>query len=278
MSIAALSSELLLTTISSIVKDFMETQHRWAMIKAITPNSFDPHLHLSKSFLMQLKTIEPTYTIKLVRDYIVLCLDYASIAKDTVMESKMRLVDGMDDTVRLMASRILNNEVFQAPAFEEFPGAEPHWTHIPMLVPGDVPGPGTFMNYMIWSGREWYVKEKVSQGMDIRQTPHFIPLIFSAIDAAATMINLPNHSNDKHLEFVKFLLENGADPNERFQGTSLLRKAWAIKGITERAREDIQDLIISYGASRDRKTAIIRTSANEKDQATRWSFRQFCKF
>jgi hypothetical protein len=209
------------------VKDFLENRKTWNRLMATRSHDYDPHLAMSKSYLLQLKLL---YTKTLPRKFfwkiVEKCLYYASLAQPGSGGSLVSVLDELDRTAAELAIRpaVDGSSMMQRYLVEDpytvdvsfhlrnFGILQPHWT-CTMYNSVDSLSGLTFLSLAVRLDLYVYVKARLKSGCLVKQDTGIWPLLSDAIttDEIANRPAFPNGFPSRMM--VKLLLDNGADPN-----------------------------------------------------------------
>ena len=188
------------------VKDFLETPRVWDRIMLAGPRTYDPYLALLRSFIAQLKCLDPgSSCTEAFRRTVSTCMLYACRVQDRLEEgqSAQSLVSLIDDVDRTATN------------FHEVLLMEPSWPSkvFSNLYPDFVvPSSLSFLSLAVKLGLHTYVEAKLHHGCRAHVNDGVVPLLSVAI--------LPCEELEKrflrvfpNVKIVKMLLKHGADPN-----------------------------------------------------------------
>ena len=212
------------------VKDFLETPQVWDRIMLACPRTYDPYLAMCRSFVAQLKCLDPGSTgteafRRIVRKFI----QYAYLVQDRLEEGRsvqsfVSLMDEFDRT---------------ATSFHEASMREPFWpckfcsaweTEAFSLTNGL-----TFLSLAVRVGLHTYLEVKLHHGCLAHDDHGVVPLL---VDAVVPWIGSREQFDIRprpSIKMVKMLLTHKADPN---------------MVLTSRQRLEIT--LLSVGTSNDR--------------------------
>ena len=189
------------------VKDFLENPQVWDRIMLAGPRTYAPYLALCRSFIAQLKCLEPgSSCTKAFWRIIRSCMFYACCIQARLEEgqSAQSLVSLLDDTDRI------------ATKFHEVSTEEPSWPS--KILSSHLTGPyeafgSTFIYLAVKLGLYTYVEARLHHGHFAHDNDGVVTLLS---DATAPWDELEQHfflSPFPSVKMVKMLLEHGADPN-----------------------------------------------------------------
>ena len=188
------------------VKDFLETPQVWDRIILAGPRNYDPYLALCRSFIAQLKCLDPGSSTLAFKVTVKTFMRYASLVQDRLEEGQsaqsfVSLIDEFDRT---------------AMNFHEASIAEPSWPckFVSNLSINDlgVTKCLTFLSLAVRLGLHTYVEAKVHHGCLTHDSHDVVPLLSHAtMTCTGVQDFFPNLFPS--VEMVKMLLEHGADPN-----------------------------------------------------------------
>ena len=208
LSLARLTVQYLHRT----VKDFLETPRVWDRIMLACPRTYDPYLAMCRSFVAQLKCLEPGPSrTEVFRRIVKSFMQYAYLVQDRLEEgrSAQSLVSLMDEFDRT-ATNIHNAS-----------DTEPSW---PSKFLSDVSYTGdqaatsrlTFLSLAVRLGLHTYVEAKVHHGCLAHNNLSVVPLLSDAIGIHRGLLEHFFIDAIISVRMVKMLLTHGADPNRGF--------------------------------------------------------------
>ena len=188
------------------VKDFLETPQVWDRIVRDGPRTYDPYLALCKSFIAQLKCLDPGSSCTMAFKMTVrACMLYAYRVQDRLEEgqSAQSLVSLIDDIDRTATN------------FHEVSTKEPSWPS--KFLSNHHPDPYvtsglSFLSLAVSLGLHTYVEAKLHHGCLTHDNDGVVPLL-SAATAPRGIQQTFFSSAFPSVKIVRMLLEHGADPN-----------------------------------------------------------------
>ena len=192
------------------VKDFLETPQVWDRLMLACPCTYDPYLAMCRSFVAQLKCLDPGSTgTEAFKRTVRSILLYAHSVQDRLEEgqsaqSLVRLMDEFDRT---------------ATTLHKDSGTERSWPCkflSDLLLPKDqaITSRLTFLSFAVRLGLHTYVEAKVHHGCLVHDNDGVMPLLSDAIKPCTGSGNLFPIKTSQSVKMVKMLLEHGADPNK----------------------------------------------------------------
>ncbi|KAF2491866.1 hypothetical protein BU16DRAFT_542947 [Lophium mytilinum] len=248
------------------VKDFIEDEDTWEKIKNTAPKSFDPNLSLTLSYLMLMKTNIADNIGELEALMKGFVRHLSECRSDTSMNVRIKALDQLDTTlVYLTFKSSKNGKSMMTTLADTHLGVRPHWTHIDQIVDGwPKHRPRDFLNYVVAFGFVWYLESKLPSWNPMDRDDRLVPLL---LDAAYVYNTAPSSnlrkllpypylserdiSYARGLDMMRFLLDNGADFGEIFEGSTILdHVANAPKHkIKPGALEELNEFAILHGQS-----------------------------
>ena len=191
------------------VKDFLETPQVWGRIMLACPRTYDPYLAMCRSFVAQLKCLDPGSTGReAFRQTVKRIMLYAQSVQDRLEEgqSAQSLVSLMDEIDRTATN------------LHKASGMECSWPFkflTDVLLPEcrAVTGRFTFLSLAVRLGLYIYVEAKVHHGCLTHDNDGLMLLLGDAIKPRVAFCKHPIKRNQS-VKMVKMLLEHGADPNK----------------------------------------------------------------
>ena len=189
------------------VKDFLETPQVWGRIMLAGPPTYDPHLALCRSFIAQLKCLDPgSSRTEAFRRTVSACMFYAYVAQDRLEEgqsahSLVSLVDEIDRT---------------ATNFHDVSIKEPSWPSMVLsyLYPDLFITPSLgFLSFAVRLGLHTYVEAKVHRGCLTHDIYGVVPLLSDATWPCKEYGHSIFIGTFPSVRMVKMLLNHGADAN-----------------------------------------------------------------
>ena len=190
------------------VKDFLDTPQVWDRILLAGPCTYDPYLALCRSFITQLKCLDPgSSCTSAFQETVRKCMLYACLVQDRLEEgqsaqSLLDLIDVFDRT---------------ATNFHQASTGEPSWPckFLSNLSIGDlvVTKGLTFLLLAVRLGLRTYVEAKVHHGCLAHDSLSVVPLLSHATMTCPELEQSFFISAFPSIKMVKLLLEHGADPN-----------------------------------------------------------------
>ena len=195
------------------VREFLETPRVWDRIMLAGPHSYNPYLALCRSFIAQLKCLDPgSSSSRAFSRAVGACMFYARRAQDQLEEgqsaqSLVSLIDDIDHT---------------ATNFHKVSTEEPSWLSrfsVALRSESDVKSGLTISSLAVRLGLHTYVEAKLHHGCLAHVNDGVMPLLRAAIepigpsDLSHSKTNLFYSVSFPNVKMVKMLLEHGADPN-----------------------------------------------------------------
>ena len=191
------------------VKDFLETPQVWDRIILACPRTYDPYLAMCRSFVAQVKCLDPGSTeAAAFQQTVSRVIFYAQSVQGRLEEgqSAQSLVSLMDEFDRTATN------------LHKASGIECSW---PSKFLSDVPLPVrqaagsrlTFLSLAVRLGLYTYVEAKVHDGCLAHDNDALMLLLRDAIKPHVAFCKHPIKRNQS-VKMVKMLLEHGADPNK----------------------------------------------------------------
>jgi hypothetical protein len=243
------------------VKDYFQKEQVWDKMVSVTKDTFNAHILLSRGYLMSVKTINIKFQKAEFWNDVICCLVYASIAekRNVPPEQIIPILEELDLSGAKLVKLPMNPtgdgtsmmDYFQSHLFQ--PGrASPHWPTLHFGIETD----SSIICRAAERGLLHYVKVKFEQSPSRQPNPHGWPLLDSAVlgsDRPGSREIEHVAGNTVNTELVKFLLNNGADPNRKRQSSN--STTWT--ELVARAKSDpegrcnwleIIELFIRHGA------------------------------
>ena len=191
------------------VKDFLETPKVWDRIMLACPRTYDPYLAMCRSFVSQLKCMDPGSTgTEAFQRTVRRVMLYAHSVQNRLEEgqSTQSLISLMDEFDRTATN------LYKAS------GMEHSW---PSKFLSDllsrknqaITSRLTFLSLAVRLGLHAYVEAKVHHGCLAHDNDGIMPLLSDAIKPRIGFCNHPI-TRSQSVKMVKMLLEHGADPNK----------------------------------------------------------------
>ena len=239
------------------VRDFITKRNVWTRLTAATKKDFDPNLALCRSYLLQLKTLQPE---SLTRDgfwaVITNSMYHAVVAAEYDIRIHMTMLNELDRAATILAAtpRFIASNVGRA-----FPAdSDAHWTSTgPRGKRGN-----TLLAFLIQYDFYQLLEAKLDESYVSFYDHDGRSLLDYTIDwqFIGTAEANRNHDNSlRHKRIIKLLLEKGADPNHGYATSTpwrnvLLRAHDVSLSHASRPRSmkrwaDVVDLYIQHGAN-----------------------------
>ena len=217
------SEELTVQYLHRTVKDFLDSPRVWTRLVAATQNGYDPNLALSRSYLAQLKCMDPegleqTVFLGVIRS----CLRHAYLAQERSGDGAVPVdLTPLLDELDRAATNLVNTPTFLELPFMQryaasvhdrtgFPG--PSWT---CFLSSGANRPCTFLSLTVGLGFHSYVGNKVGQGCLQAHASGSWPLLADAVTMYGNLNLVFDWSTGPSAGMVKLLFDRGADPNQK---------------------------------------------------------------
>ena len=240
------------------VRDFIAKPDVWTRLMSATMREFDPNLALCRSYLLQLKTLQPeSLTRDGFWDIVTSYMHHAVLAADSTIGIHMTMLDELDRAATKLAGtpRFVASIVGRA-----FPvDSDAHWTSTgPRGKRGN-----TLLAFLIQYGCYQLFEAKLNESCYSFCDQDGRPLLdYATIDwywspTAKACGNIDRLSRNKRT--IKLLLEKGADPNHKYAGSTpwcnILTKAQEVslssvlRPLSMRRWADIVELFLQHEAN-----------------------------
>ena len=191
------------------VKDFLETPQVWCRIMLACPRTYDPYLAMCRSFVAQLKCLDPDSTgTEAFQRTIKRIMFYAQSVQDSLEEgqSAQSLVSLMDEFDRTATN------------IHKASGTDCSWpskflSDLSLPESRAVRSEFTFLSLAVRLGLLTYLEAKVQRGCFAHDKDSLTPLLGDAIKPRIEFCGNPMKSI-RGVKMVKMLLEYGAAPNK----------------------------------------------------------------
>ena len=224
-NISAISASSTIQYLHRTVKDFIESPDVWARLMRLTTEGFDPSLALCRSFLAQLKVLEPNSLElvifwKFVRD----CLEYAYDVQEHFKPGQHKatiiaLIDELDNAAIQLANTRREDGLTLMQKHD----------HSNLCVSGDIlrptlfgdgtksfnnPSGLTFLSLMVKMDFHWYIHVRANRGCFVQSNAGVKSLLTDAVsyDPEDSRIMF-RHPDLPSLKMIELLFDKGADPN-----------------------------------------------------------------
>lgn len=192
------------------VKDFLETPQVWDRIILACPRTYDPYLAMCKSFVAQLKCLDPGSTeTEAFQRTVRMFMLYARSVQDWLEkgQSTQSLVSLMDDFDRTAEN------LHKASSMDcSWPSQFLSDLRLPKVQ--YITSRVTFLSLAVRLGLHTYVEAKLQHGCLAHDNDGLMPLLSDAIRLRARSDRANPIKSRPRVKMVKMLLMHGADPNK----------------------------------------------------------------
>ena len=225
------------------VKDFLESPKVWSRLVAATENGYNPHLALCKSFVLQLKCMDPARLDKYILQSIVRsCLRHVHCVQEmcddrAIEQDLITVLDELDHAATELTKFTSTPVLFKqslTPAKNQL--LSPCWTCALPLDHGVV---GNFLSLTVRLGFYFYVERKAKRGCLIVQDTGIWPLLADAVTLDETLIKSFGFGTLIDMKMIHLLLSRGADPNWECGSDTIWKTL--LESIDEKARSKRED-------------------------------------